>query len=79
MKFHLDGENIFLIQSKYDEVSFKYEGDYQKVCKSKNNGYQRELEIYQEELSDGKLRYETSMVLDGTYYRLSGTIQIDEF
>ena len=80
MKFHLDGENIFLIQFKYDKrVSFKYEGDYQSVQKVKNKWLSKELEIYQEELSSGKLRYETSMVLDGTYYRLSGAIQIDEF
>lgn len=80
MKFIYDDENVFLIQSKYDKrVSYDYESDSQDEDIIPNKWLSKEFEVYKEILSDGRIRYESSIVLNGAYYRLTGIIKQNEF
>lgn len=80
MRFFYNDENIFFIQSKYTkEVSYDFDSDSQNKQTVYNKWLRKNLDVYEETLSDGRLRYGTSIVIDGIYYSLSGVIEKDEF
>lgn len=80
MKFNYKQENVFLIQSKYDKkVSYNYKGDSQYKLNIYNKWIGENLDIHREMLSNEKLRYDTSVILDGSYYSISGVIDESAF
>lgn len=80
MKFSYMQENVFLIQSKYNKkVSYNYKDDSQYKLNIYNKWIGEYLDIHRETLSDEKMRYDTSVILDGSYYSISGVMDESEF
>ena len=80
VKFNYGESVAYFIQSKYEKtVSFSHKTDSQYNKIVKNKWIKQEFKIKRELLSDGCFRYETSVVIDGGYYRLSAEMEEDEF
>lgn len=80
MRFTLQNKNIFLIQSKYEiKVSFNHKSDFEDADVVENRWLGEKLQVYSEKLSNETTRYETTFILDGVYYRLTATIDKEEF
>lgn len=80
LKFNYHNEYIYLIESKYDKTaSYNYRSDFEVVGKVQNNIIGHKMEIFKEVLSNGEIRYATSIIIDGVYYSLSGTMEQDIF
>ena len=70
-----------MIHSKYEtEVSYQYRSDLvQQENTVFNKWIGRDLKIYSEVLSNGEMRYETTFIDDGVYYRFTADIDEEEF
>jgi len=80
MRFSYNDKNIYFIQTKYDKnVSYDYGSDIEEVDKVKNRWLNNVINVYSKELSDGLIRYESSVVIGGVYYRLWGIMEESEF
>ena len=80
MRFSYNDKNIYFIQTKYDKnVSYDYGSDIEAVDKVKNRWLKNVINVYSKELPEGLTRYESSVVIDGVYYRLWGVIEESEF
>lgn len=81
LRFVLGKQNIYMIQSKYEtEVSYQYRSDLvQQENTVFNKWIGRDLKIYSEVLSNGEMRYETTFIDDGVYYRFTADIDEEEF
>ncbi len=80
MKFLYGDCNIYIIQSKYKaETSYNYGTDMKNNSTVYNKWIGLDLVVKEETLTDGQRRYETSIIHNGAYYRIWGTINKDEF
>lgn len=80
LRYTMGNKNIFLIQSKYEkESSFNHKADLKEVGSVENRWLGKNLKIYNERLLEGGVRYETSFIIDGVYYRLTANISESEF
>lgn len=80
LRFLYNDESVYLIQSKFDKkVSFNYNSDTLYEYKVHNKWIAEDLSIYREILSDGKYRYESSVVIDGITYCVLGISSEEEF
>ncbi|MGN0373551.1 MAG: DUF4367 domain-containing protein [Enterocloster sp.] len=82
IEFTYKGDFIYFIQTKFDKkASYDYKSDAQliKSLKIKNKWIGKELTINKENLTNGKQSYEMMIVVDGTVYRLFGTMEEDSF
>lgn len=82
IEFLLDDKKIYFIQSKYDtEVSYNYKSDLktEKEMHVYNKWLREELTIKEELLLNGNVTFETSIIVDGSYYRLIGMIEEETF
>lgn len=80
MKFSYMQGNVFLIQAKYNKkVSYNYKDDSKYKLNIYNKWIGEYLDIHRETLSDEKMRYDTSVILDGSYYSISGVMDESEF
>lgn len=82
IKFLYSDSTIYFAQSKYDKrVSYNFKSD----AKTKNtyevyNKWLRQTLVIKEEyFEDGNMALETSVIVDGAYYSLLGTMDILEF
>lgn len=80
MVFDYLGGTVGLTQAKFDKaVSYKHKSDSENDRVVFNRWLNDQFIIKQEALANGLVRYETSIVIDGGYYRLYATMEEDEF
>lgn len=82
IEFMYESKQIYFIQSKYDtEVSYNYKSDLKKEEEMHvyNKWLREGLIIKKETLSDGNITFETSIITDGSCYRLIGMVEEEVF
>lgn len=82
MDFLYEDKLIYFIQSKYEKsVSYNYKFD--SKIEDENDVYNKwlrmKIRIKKEILETGSETFETSIIIDGAYYRLIGTVDEDIF
>ena len=80
LKFEYQKEFVYFIQSKFNkEVSFDYGTDV-KVCQTvRNKWLGQDVEILEEKVSSGEIRYGAEIIANGNYYRILGFSDKEEF
>lgn len=80
MDFMYLNNKIVFIQAKYAKsIAYDHKSESEKNKIVYNKWLGQNLIIEREVLSDGKMAYETDVVLDGGYYVFSGAMEEDEF
>ena len=80
LRFKYEGEFVYVVQSKFDRrASFNCnsETNYSRVVY--NKWIAQDFDICREQLSNGKYRYECSIVIDGISYCIAGVSSEEEF
>jgi hypothetical protein len=80
LKFSYHNETIYFVQTKFErKVSFNYDTDAYTQHEIHNKWLNVDMDIYSEKISDDDIRYETTFVYKGVYYRLVGVMELTEF
>ncbi len=75
IRLSYNDQEIFFIQSKYPALFSDGDSSYKTVFKSVyNKKIKKDFDIEKNNFSDGAIEYSTSIVIDGAYYYLSGSI-----
>lgn len=78
--FNYNDRGVYFTQTKYNQsVSYQHKAEFESGKTVFNKWINQELSINQEIKSDGTIRYETSIVVNGFYYGLSATMEEEEF
>ena len=82
MSFRYKDDFLYFIQSKYDtEVSHNYKSDLKSEEENVtyNKWIKEDLTIRKEFHKDNKVTIETSIIIEGAFYRLVGTVEYEIF
>lgn len=81
MEFSYDNNTFYFIQSKYNKaVSYKFNSNTQtKECLVYNKWLRKDLEINKEMLENGRISFETTVIIGGASYSLIGTMEKEVF
>lgn len=80
LKFSYGEYNIFFIQAKYKtKTSYNYDSDTEGDFTIHNKWLGKDFYIKEETLTNGLKVFETAIIYDGSYYRIWGTIEENEF
>lgn len=80
MKFSYHNQTIYFVQTKFErKVSFNYDSDAYTKFDVHNKWLGLDMKVYSEIISDSEIRYETTFIYKGNYYRLVGVMDLDEF
>ena len=80
LRFEYEDEYVYFIQSKFTkEVSYNYRTDAKVIQTVHNKWINMDIDIMQETISTGDVRFGAELVIDGNYYRILGFKGKDEF
>lgn len=81
MEFSYENNTIYFIQSKYNKaVSYNYKSNSDiKDCQVYNKWLRKDLKINKEVLQNGRIAFETSLIVDGASYSLLGNMEKEVF
>lgn len=80
LRFSYNSQWAYLIQSKFDKkVSYDYNSDMKRKCTVHNKWLSEDLDIQEETIETGDIRYETEIIVDGICYRFFGVLEEQEF
>ena len=80
LRFEYEKEYVYFIQSKFTkEVSYNYRTDAKVTQTVHNKWINKDIDIMQETISTGDIRFGAELVIDGSYYRILGFKGEEEF